>query len=62
MWTLVATLVEEVILAETGDSTESSNSGIFTVSVTDYNSSCEGTKPFPPGFRGSTSSAKDKLP
>ena len=62
MWTLVATLVEEVILAETGDFTESSNSEIFTVSVTDYDSKCEGTEPFPPGSRGSTSSAEDKLP
>ena len=62
MWTLVATLVEEVILAETGDFTESSNSEIFTVSVTDYDPSCEGTEPFPAGSRVETSSAEDKLP
>ena len=62
IWTLVATLVEEVVLAETGDFTQSGNSEIFTVSVTDYDPSCEGTEPFPPGSRGSTSSAEDKLP
>ena len=62
MWTLVATLVEEVILAETGDFTESSNSEIFTVSVADYDPSCEGTEAFPSGSRVETSSAEDKLP
>ena len=62
-FTLVAKLIEVVVLSETGDFTENRNSETFTVSVTDYEPICEeGTDAFALGSRDSTSSPEDKLP
>ena len=41
VWTLVATLIDNVVLSETGDFTESSITDPVTVSVTDYDPTCE---------------------
>ena len=62
MWTLVASLIEDEVLFKTGNFTESSKTETFSVSVTDYDPSCEGTEVFPAGSRESTSSPEDKLP
>ena len=62
-FTLVTKLIDVVVLSETGDFTESRNSETFTVSVTDYDRTCEdGTDAFELGSRDSTSSPEDKLP
>ena len=63
VWTLVASLIDVEVLSETGNFTESSRSETFTVSVTDYDPTCEdGTDVFDLGSRDSTSSPEDKLP
>ena len=41
MWTVVATLIDNVVLSETGDFTESPLTDAFTVSVTDYDPTCD---------------------
>ena len=63
-FTLVASLIDVEVLFETGDFTENTrNSDTFTVSVTDYDPTCEdGTDAFDLGSRDSTSSPEDKLP
>ena len=62
-FTLVAKLIEVVVLSETGDFTENRNSETFRVSVTAYDPACEdGTDAFALGSRDSTSSPEDKLP
>ena len=63
VFTLVARLIGVEVLFESGDFTESSRSETFTVSVTEYDPSCEdGTDAFALGSRDSTSSPEDKLP
>ena len=63
VWTLTATLIERVVLVETGNFTESNRSGLFPVDVTAYDPTCQnGTEAFASGSRDSTSSPEDKLP
>ena len=61
-WTLVATLAEGDVLVETGDFTDSLVTEVFTVSVTDYDPSCEGTEAMPINSGSLVSSPSDKLP
>ena len=41
VWTLTATLIDDVVSSETGDFSYLSFSDVFTVSVTDYDPTCE---------------------